>query len=134
MEDGKRVRGAGGTPGGVKMFVLGAIMAVVGGYLLMNQVQVNSGGWSFFGYSYGFGITLIPFLFGVALLFFNGKSIPGWVLTVGGLLIIIVNIIANLHIYFLPTSLFNTLLMLVLLVGGLGLLFRSLQAFPDSNH
>jgi hypothetical protein len=33
----------------------------------------------------------------------------------------------NLHIYFQPTSLFNTLVMLVLLAGGVGLLARSLR-------
>lgn len=130
-EEIKKVRGAGGTPGGVKLFVMGTIMAIVGGYLLMHQVQVHSGAWSFFGYAGGFGITLIPFLFGVAILFFNGKSIPGWFLTIGGFLVIIVNVIANLQIYFVPTSLFNTLVMLVLLVGGLALIFRSLQAFPE---
>jgi len=37
-------------------------------------------------------------------------------------------VIANLHIYFAPTSLFNTLVMLVLLVGGLVLIARALRA------
>ena len=36
----------------------------------------------------------------------------------------------SLHVYFQPTSLFNTLVMLVLLFGGLGLIFRSLKAIP----
>ena len=121
------MKGAGGTPGGIKPFILGTIMAVIGGYLLMNQVQVHSGFWRFFGHG-GFGIALLPFLFGIALLFFNGKSIPGWILTVAGLIVIFAGIIANLDIYFLPTSLFNTLIMLVLLVGGIGLIFRSLQS------
>ena len=128
MGEQAKIPGAGGTPGGIKMFVFGAIMSIVGGYLLMNQVQVHTGFWSFFGFGAGFGVALIPFLLGVALLFFNGKSIPGWVLTVGGFLVIIAAIIANLQIYFVPTSLFNTLVMLVLLVGGLALIFRSLQA------
>ena len=35
----------------------------------------------------------------------------------------------NLNIYFRPTSLFNTLVMLVLLVGGLGLVARSLRPY-----
>ena len=121
------MKGAGGTPGGVKVFVVGTIMAVIGGYLLLNQVRVHSGFWRFFSYG-NFGIALLPFLFGVAFLFFNGRSIPGWILTVVGLLIIFTGIIANLEIYFIPTSLFNTLLMLVLLVGGIALVFRSLQS------
>jgi hypothetical protein len=120
------MKGAGGTPGGIKPFILGAIMAVIGGYLLLHQVQVHSG-WRIFGYG-NFGIALLPFLFGIGLLFFNGKSIPGWILTVGGLIIIFAGIIANLEIYFIPTSLFNTLIMLVLLVGGIALIFRSLQS------
>lgn len=33
----------------------------------------------------------------------------------------------NLHIYFQPTSLFNTIVMLVLLAGGLGLIARALR-------
>jgi hypothetical protein len=34
----------------------------------------------------------------------------------------------NLHIYFRPTSLFNTLMMLVLLFGGIGLIARALRS------
>ncbi len=120
------MKGAGGTPGGIKPFILGSIMAVIGGYLLLHQVQVHSGFWRLFSYG-NFGIALLPFLFGIGFLFFNGKSIAGWILTVAGLLIIFTGIIANLEIYFLPTSLFNTLIMLVLLVGGIALIFRSLQ-------
>ena len=37
------------------------------------------------------------------------------------------SVIANLHIYFQPTSLFNTLVMLILLAGGLGLIARALR-------
>ena len=120
-------KGAGGTPGGLPAFILGLIMAVAGGYLLLNQVEVHSGFWGFFGFN-SFGIALLPFLFGVAILFYNGKSIIGWVLTAAGVIIILAGIIARLQIYFAPTSLFNTLIMLVLLVGGVGLIFRSLKS------
>ena len=64
----------------------------------------------------------------MGLLFFNGRSAIGWTLTVAGAVIIVVGIIANLQVYFRPASLFETLLMLVLLVGGIGLVFRSLRA------
>ena len=37
-------------------------------------------------------------------------------------------IIANLQIFFRPTSLFNTLVMLGMLAAGLGLVARSLRA------
>jgi len=41
--------------------------------------------------------------------------------------IILAGIVANLHLFFQPTSLFDTLLMLGLLAGGLGLIARSLR-------
>ncbi len=66
-------------------------------------------------------------LFGVAILFWNGKSTVGWILTAAGALFILAGVIANMHIYFQPTTLFNTIVMLVLLVGGLGLIARSLS-------
>ena len=53
-------------------------------------------------------------------------NVIGWQLTAGGALFILAGVIANLHIYFQPTSLFNTLAMLILLVGGLGLIARAL--------
>ena len=127
-ETTRKWQGAGGTPGGIGMFVVGAIMAIVGGYLLLNQVVVHSGFWSFFG-GHSFGVTLIPFLFGIGLLFYNARSIPGWVLTIAGFLVIVTGIIANMQIFFMPASLFNTLIMLVLLIGGIVLIFRSLQTY-----
>ena len=110
------------------MFVVGAIMAIVGCYLLLNQVVVHSGFWSFFG-GHSFGVTLIPFLFGIGFLFYDARSISGWVLTVAGFLVIVTGIIANMQIFFMPASLFNTLIMLVLLIGGIVLIFRSLQSY-----
>ena len=121
------ISGAGGTPGGLGQFLLGFALSVVGGWLLMNQVTVTSGTWIFWGYD-AFGVSLIPFIIGVGMLFFDGKSIIGWLLLFAGLLIVIAGVIANMHIYFRPTSLFNTLLMLTLLFGGVGLIARSLKA------
>lgn len=127
MENGTRFRGAGGTPGGLGEFLVGFAMAVAGGYLLTQQVTVTSGYWHLWGYN-AFGLSLIPLLFGVALLFFNGRSILGWLLLIGGAVIVLAGILLNLEIYFRSTSLFNTLLMLVLLFGGLGLVARSLRS------
>jgi hypothetical protein len=117
----------GGTPGGLGHFVMGFAMACIGGYLLVNQVTVMGSYWNFYGEN-AFGITLLPILFGIGLLFWRGRSIVGWILTIGGALFIFAGILANLHIFFRPTSLFNTIVMLVLLVGGLGLIARSVQS------
>src|ERR687894_729154 len=126
-EDERISRGAGGPPGGVGEFLLGLGMAVGGAFLLTQRVTVTSGYWTLWGYN-AFGLSLLPLLFGVGILFFNGKSLVGWLLTFAGVVIIFVGIIANLGVYFQPTSLFNTLVMLVLLAGGVGLVARSLRA------
>jgi hypothetical protein len=117
----------GGTPGGLGHFLLGLAMACVGGYLLSSRVMVGTAYWSFYG-QHSFGITLLPLVAGIGLLFWNGRSIAGWLLTGAGALFIFAGIIANLHIYFAPTTLFETIVMLVLLVGGLGLIARAM--FP----
>jgi hypothetical protein len=123
------LRDVGGTKGGLVHFLVGLAMTILGGYLLLDRVTVHGGYWSFFGSTQtSFGITMIPLLFGVGVLFYNGKSVLGWVLTAGGALVIFAGIIANMRIHFQSTSLFATLTMLVLLVGGLGLIVRSLRA------
>ncbi len=115
----------GGTPGGLGEFLIGFVMICVGAYLLTNQVMVAGSYWNFGGAN-TFGITLIPMLLGIGLLFWNGRSVIGWLLTAGGALFIFAGVLANIHIYFRPTSLFNTVIMLVLVVGGLGLIARAM--------
>ena len=127
MSSPKPPIGAGGTPGGVGQFFIGLIMAVAGGYLILNQVQVTTSFWRFGQYG-GFGLMLVPLLAGTAFLFYNGRSFVGWLLTIAGATIVLASILMNMDIYFRQTTLFNTIVMLVLLFGGLGLLARSLKS------
>lgn len=119
----------GGTKGGFGLFVVGLAMTIAGLYLLFRQVDLHGGYW---GYGRGddrtFGLTLLPLLAGVGWLFFDGKSKLAWVLAGGGLLVIVVGIIANLRIHFRTTSLYEGLIMLILIAGGLGVIARSLKA------
>jgi len=136
-----RFAGAGGTPGGIGTFLLGFVFACTGGWLLTNQVTVTS---EYFSsgfmvpvvnfHMHTFGLSLIPFIVGIGFLFFDGKSSTGWLLTIGGLAIILAGILVGLRLYFQPTTLFNTLLMLVLLFGGLGLICRSFKAIPPAPN
>ena len=126
------MKGAGGTSGGIGMFFGGAALVVAGAYLLLTRVSVVSGGWLFYGFN-AFGLTLFPLLIGIGILFYNGRSILGWLLTAAGAIIILVGIVANLHVYFQPTSLFDTLMMLGLLAAGIGLVARSLRAIEVSE-
>ena len=120
--------GPGGTAGGAGEFFLGLALLVGGGYLFLDIVEVTSNFGALWGWSYGsFGLSLIPLFIGVALLFFNGRSVPGWVLTVGGAIFIFVGVLSRMTIYIRHTSLFNVLLILVLIAAGLGLIARSLR-------
>jgi hypothetical protein len=127
--ENRSIGNVGGSPGGLGEFALGFIMTCVGGYLISNQVTVVGSYWSFWGAN-SFGVTLIPLLFGVGILFFNGRSKIGWLLTAAGALFILAGVIANMHIYFQPATLFHTLIMLILLVGGLGLIAKSMRSHP----
>ena len=125
--DFEKFRDAGGTPGGALQFFIGLAMAVSGAYLLISRVIVTSGFWYWGGYN-TFGLSLIPLIFGIAFVFFNGKSIIGWILVFVSIVIIGSGILMNLQIYFQSTSLFNTVIMLILFAGGLGLIARSIIA------
>src|SRR5258708_33792021 len=97
----------GGTPGGLAEFVFGFIMTCTGGYLLFNQVSVVGSYCNLWGTN-SFGISLIPLLFGVGILFWKGRSIVGWLLTVGRLLFNLACGTAHIAFLFhLPCS-FNT--------------------------
>jgi hypothetical protein len=122
------LKDVGGTPGGFRTFLLGIAMIAVGGYLLMQQVSVYGGYWNFGwagGYGRSFGVTLIPLLFGIGILFFDGRSFAGRLLTGLGALFILTGVIVNLDIHIRETSMFNIILTLVLLVGGIDLVVRA---------
>lgn len=127
MDDTRtRVRGAGGTRGGLGEFLVGALLVVAGGYLLLQQVTVSTGFWSLWGVNM-FGVLLLPLMLGIGLLFYDGRSVWGKLLGAGSLLLILVGIIANLQVFFRPTSLFTTLVMLGMLAAGLGLVARAVK-------
>jgi hypothetical protein len=126
LETGRGFVGPGGTSGGTGSFLLGLILAAVGTYLIMNQAIVSSGYWTWFG-PQTFGLTLVPLLLGLAVLFYDGRSLLGWLLSLVGVVIIVAGILVNLRLYFQATTVFNTVLMFGLFAVGLGLMARSLR-------
>jgi hypothetical protein len=125
-----RLRSPGGTSGGVAEFLLGLALLVGGGYLFLDNVIVSTTGnwaWGWFGGNRPFGITLIPLFIGVAVLFFNGRSPIGWVLTIASVIVIFVGIIANLSVQWRPTSLYFTFVIIGLMAAGIGLIARSVR-------
>jgi hypothetical protein len=124
----KKLEGPGGTPGGVGEFLVGLLMMGIGIYIVFDHVTVHTSFWRFLGSpGTSFGVTLLPLLVGIGALTFNGRSIVGWLFTVGGVALLLAGILMNLDIYFRPTSLMTTIVMFGLIAGGLGLLARGLR-------
>lgn len=127
--------GAGGTSGGEGRFFLGLVMMIGGFYMLFNAMIVNARfgfGNSLYTFSGGFGITtgmiLIPFLFGVGLIFYNKNNLLGWILAVGALIALTFGVISTLNISFRRMSAFDLIVILVLAFGGTGLFLSSLRS------
>ena len=127
-------RGAGGSDGGTGTFLIGLIMMIGGGYMLLNGIIVrpNFGiGSRMFGIGgvpITSGMLLIPFMFGVGMIFYDSKNWIGWLLAGGSLVALIFGVIANMTLQFARMSAFDLIVILVLFVGGLGLFLRSLRA------
>ena len=127
-------RGAGGSDGGTGTFLIGLIMMIGGGYLLLNGIVVRpligfgSRMFGIGGFPVTTGMILIPFMFGIGLIFYNSRNWLGWILAGGSLVALIFGVIANMTLQFARMSAFDLIVILVLLVGGLGLFLRSLRA------
>lgn len=130
-----RLTEPGGTPGGISHFLGGCGLAGLGLYLLFSRVVVSAGGWwhgAFgvtMGPSGGLAVVLSPFVVGLALLFADGKSRFGWVMLLGSLVLLTVEILTSLRLHFQPTSLPLLLVMLGMVGGGVGLVVRSFRSF-----
>lgn len=133
------MRGAGGTNGGIGHFWLGLIMMCSGFYMLLKSIMVSSSfgfgyqlyGLNLFGslFSITSGMIMIPFIFGIGMIFFNCRNILGWILTVGSLTALLFGVIASMHFSFTTMSAFDLLVILLMAFGGLGLFLKSLTTF-----
>lgn len=127
-------RGAGGSEGGTGTFILGLIMLVTGGYLLLRGIIVRPAfgfrtvAFTMGGFPVTTGVILIPLLIGVGGIFYDSRRWWGWLLSGAALLALIVGVIANLNIQLISMTLFDFLIILVLIAGGSGLLLRSLKS------
>ena len=106
--------------------------------MLLNAITVSSQfglssrlyGFSAFGSNLGItgGMVIIPFIFGIGLIFYNSKNILGWLLSVGSITALIFGVISTVRFNLKTMSSFELIVILVLAVGGLGLFLRSLKA------
>ena len=111
-------------------FLGGLAMLVVGLYLFTNKASVQTsffaGNLSLFGLNVNSGLVIIPFIIGVVWLFAKPGSFGAKLVTGLGFLLIIVSVIASTTIRLQRLTLFEWILYLVLIFGGVGLLARTL--------
>ena len=137
------MKGAGGSSGGVGLFFIGLVMMCGGFYMLLNAITVSSNfglgsrlfGFSSFGSNVGItgGMIMIPFIFGVGMIFYNSKNLLGWILSIGSITALIFGVISTVRFNLRTMSSFELIVILVLAVGGIGLFLRSLKKI-DSKY
>ena len=128
------MRGAGGSTGGLGQFFIGFFMFCGGIYMLLNSITIYAN-YGLGARIYGFGnfnvtsgMIMIPFMFGVGMIFYNSKFIFGWLLAVGSLTALVFGVIASIQFQMRSMSAFDLSIILILTVGGLGLFLRSLKS------
>lgn len=120
-------------------FLVGVVMLVFGLYWFTNSVAVTSslfggfGGVTIGGFRVSTGLILVPFIIGIVMLFFDFHSILAKLVTGIGFLVIIAAIIASLNFHMRHISLYELLVMLVLIFGGLALVVKVLFSDPDKK-
>ncbi len=118
-------------------FLAGLAMLVVGLYIFSQKVMVSSsffgGGMWLGGFRMSGGIIMIPFIIGIIWMFASGGSFASKVFSGLGVLLIIVSIILSTNISLVHISLFEWIVILVLIFGGAGILARILLAVPRRN-
>lgn len=119
----------------VLTFFIGLAMLCVGGYLFLDNVEVitaNIFSFSMFGRRMD-GLLFVPLIASIIFLFYK-YSLVSKICCGLSILIILANVIINLRLYWTATSLFATIIIFVLLFGGIGLVMKSVFANPDGDH
>lgn len=113
-------------------FLAGLVMLIAGLFILSQKVMVYSGFWGYGfrigGMQLGNGLIMVPFIAGIVWLFASDGSFGAKVLTGLGALFIVLEIVMTTNIKLMHVTLFEWIVILVLLFGGAGLLARVLFA------
>ena len=114
-------------------FFIGFILLGIGLYMLAQQVDVRMSwySWHFGSFRVATGMVFIPLIFGVIWQIINSKSKFAKALTILGAVIIVATIIMSVSIVFRTTSMYNYIIILLMISVGTGLLLRVL--FKDKK-
>jgi len=101
-------------------FFGGIASLMFGLFLLFSHVRVGSGYPTFWGWGGGdhIGFLLFPLLFGIGWIFYNARSVWGWLISALSVVMLVFTIISGLRISFAPLSMIDLLIMLIPLAFG----------------
>lgn len=106
-------------------FLGGIILLGIGLFMLSKRVIVSSGfGLTIWNFDITTGTIVIPLMIGIVLYFLKPNSIIPKIIILLSVIFIVVSIIMSVRLRFVPTSLFDYLLIIVLIASGTGLLLR----------
>lgn len=119
-------------------FLAGLAMLIAGLFIFSQKVMVTSG---FFGYGFrlggmhmGNGLIMVPFIIGVVWMFVTEGSTASKLFTTASILIVILAVILTTDIRLTQVTLYEWVLILVLIFGGAGLVARILFAGRRSSR
>ena len=134
------------------LFLVGGALFSAGIFLFSNQVVVGSGFLGFFwgrhyqggmgsafgglfslGSGQGFGLLMIPLGLGLALIVTDAFRKVGWFLVWASCAAIGAGVLQSLLFSFRPTSLWSLMIMIGMIGGGGGLMFRVLKNYPEDE-
>ena len=110
-----------------KELILGIGLLAIGLFMLSKRVIVSSGFGLFRIGSYDLttGTIVIPLMIGIILYFLKPKSIIPKVIIILSIIFIVVAIIMSVRLNFVPTSLFDYILIIALIAAGTGLILKN---------
>jgi uncharacterized protein len=96
-------------------FFGGMASLLLGVFLLFSHVRVGSGYPTFWGWGGGdhIGLLMLPLVFGIGWIFYNAKSVWGWLISAVSVTMLVFTIISGLRISFAPVSMIDLIIMLI---------------------
>jgi len=105
----------------------GMALVMLGLFLLFQHVKLTTGYW-FWGMSatHGIGLMLIPLIFGIGWIFYNAKSIWGWIITAVSIVTMVFTVLATLRLQFDQMSMLGVIFMLLPFAFGFALILQGI--------
>lgn len=120
-------------------FLAGLVMLIAGLFIFSQKVVVHSSfmsGFSMGGIRMTSGLIIVPLIIGIVWMFATGASFASKVMTGVGVFLILVAIIASTSMHLTSMTLYDWVLILVLIFGGAGLLAKILLVgdYKEDEH